>query len=164
MGMRNRNKRLELIEKQLISEPIVLLMPDGRTEMLPGHNDYVLNAWVRGPWRPDAGDGTDRPEPKLYRAGRRSHDRPGAGAVERTSRGWRAGSEPGVRNLVRRLQKLEGRLTDATGLVPHSEAWFAYYKDQFARWEVGEEFRCIPLAVIDRITEDADRGEKARTG
>lgn len=67
-----------------------------------------------------------------------------------------------MRNLVRRLRKLEGQLTDATGLVPHSEAWFAYYEDQFAKWEVGEEFPCIPLAVIDRIIEEADREEQAR--
>jgi hypothetical protein len=69
-----------------------------------------------------------------------------------------------VKSLVRRLQKLEGRLADATGLVPHSEAWFAYYEGQFARWEVGEEFPCIPLAVIDRIIEEADREEQARAG
>lgn len=69
-----------------------------------------------------------------------------------------------MRNLVRRLRKLEERLTDATGLVPHSEAWFAYYEDQFARWEVGEEFPCIPLAVIDRIIDEADREEQTRAG
>jgi hypothetical protein len=69
-----------------------------------------------------------------------------------------------VRNLVRRLRKLEGQLTDVTGLVPHSEAWFAYYEDQFARWEVGEDFPCIPLAVIDRIIEEGDREEQARAG
>ena len=67
-----------------------------------------------------------------------------------------------MRDLLRRVQRLEVRLTDATGLVPHSEAWFAYYEDQFARWEVGEEFPLIPLAVIDRIIEDADREEQAR--
>lgn len=56
------------------------------------------------------------------------------GAFERTRRECGAGGEPCVRNLVRRLLKLEGRLTDGTGLVPHSEAWFAYYGDQFGRW------------------------------
>jgi hypothetical protein len=75
------------------------------------------------------------------------------------SRERQAGREPGVRHLLRRLQNLEGRLTDATRLVPHSDAWFAYYEDQLARWEVGEEFPCIPLAVIDRIVEEADREE-----
>jgi hypothetical protein len=40
----NLRRRLEALEKDLVSsEPIVLLMPDGRTETLPGHNDYVLN-------------------------------------------------------------------------------------------------------------------------
>src|ERR1035438_8278097 len=34
-----------------------------------------------------------------------------------------------------------GRLTDATGLVPHSEAWFAYYEDQFGRLVDGENVR-----------------------
>jgi hypothetical protein len=67
-----------------------------------------------------------------------------------------------VRNFVRRLQKLEGRLTDATGLVPHSEAWFEYYGDQFGRLVDGEDVPYIPLAVIDRIVEEGDRVELAR--
>lgn len=67
-----------------------------------------------------------------------------------------------MRNLVRRLQKLEGRLTDATGLVPHSEAWFAYYENECGRFGAGEDVPCIPLAVIDRIVEEADRAEQAQ--
>jgi len=67
-----------------------------------------------------------------------------------------------VRNLVRRLQKLERRLTDTTGLVPHSEAWFTYYEDQCDRFAAGEDVPHIPLAVIDRIVEEADRAEQAR--
>jgi hypothetical protein len=39
----NLNRRLEALERQLTSEPITLLMPDGRTETLPGHTDYVLD-------------------------------------------------------------------------------------------------------------------------
>ena len=66
-----------------------------------------------------------------------------------------------MRNLLRRLQKLEGRLTDATGQVPHSEAWFAYYEDQFERLVDGENIPYIPLAVIDRIVAEADREEQA---
>jgi len=66
-----------------------------------------------------------------------------------------------VRNLVRRLQRLETRLTDATGLLPHSEAWFAYYEDQCDRFGDGEDVPCIPLAVIDRIVEEADRADQA---
>ena len=44
-----------------------------------------------------------------------------------------------MRNLVRRLQKLEERLTDATGLVPHSEAWFEYWEDKFVSSMDGED-------------------------
>ena len=40
--------RLEALEKDLVaSAPIVLLMPHGRTETLPSHNDYVLNLLSR---------------------------------------------------------------------------------------------------------------------
>jgi len=67
-----------------------------------------------------------------------------------------------VRNLVRRLQKLERRLTDAS-LVPHSEAWFAYYEDQCDRFAAGEDVPSIPLAVIDRIVEEGDRAEQAQS-
>jgi hypothetical protein len=31
-------RRLDALEQHLSSEPIVLLMPDGRTETLPGHD------------------------------------------------------------------------------------------------------------------------------
>jgi len=66
-----------------------------------------------------------------------------------------------LNSLVRRVQKLEGRLTDSTGLVPHSEAWFAYYEDQCDRFGDGEDVPYIPLAVIDRIVEEGDRAAQA---
>jgi hypothetical protein len=43
----NLRRRLEALEEQPTSEAILLLMPDGRTETLPGHNDYVLNLLSR---------------------------------------------------------------------------------------------------------------------
>jgi hypothetical protein len=43
----NLRRRLEALEEQLTSEPILLLMPEGHTETLPGHNDYVLNLLSR---------------------------------------------------------------------------------------------------------------------
>jgi hypothetical protein len=44
MSTINLRRRLAALEKGISpNELIVLLMPDGRTEMLPGHNDYVLN-------------------------------------------------------------------------------------------------------------------------
>jgi hypothetical protein len=43
----NLNRRLDALENQLTSEPILLPMPDGRRETLPGHNDYVINLLSR---------------------------------------------------------------------------------------------------------------------
>jgi len=44
MSTINLRRRLAALEKGISpNELIVLLMPDGRTETLPGHNDYVLN-------------------------------------------------------------------------------------------------------------------------
>jgi hypothetical protein len=52
----NLRRRLEALEEQLIIEPILLRMPDGSTQTLPGQNDYVLNLlWraVRGERTPE---------------------------------------------------------------------------------------------------------------
>ena len=44
----NLRRRLEALEQDFMSsKPILLLMPDGRTETLPGHNDYVLHLLSR---------------------------------------------------------------------------------------------------------------------
>ena len=50
------------------------------------------------------------------------------------------------------------------GLVPHSEAWFAFWEDKFDRLMDGEavDMRGFTLAVTDRIIERADRAEQAR--
>jgi hypothetical protein len=47
MNTINMRRRLEALEEQLTSEPIVLLMPNGRTETLSGQNDYVLDLLSR---------------------------------------------------------------------------------------------------------------------
>ena len=67
-------------------------------------------------------------------------------------------------SLARRLKKLEAARFDATGLVPHTEAWFAYYTDLLVRNMGGEEIEyCgkFPIEVIDRLVELADREEEA---
>ncbi|MGP8243965.1 MAG: hypothetical protein ACLQVN_05545 [Bryobacteraceae bacterium] len=48
----NFRRRLEVLEKGLIGEPILLQMPDGRTETIPGRGDYVLDLILRV-WRGD---------------------------------------------------------------------------------------------------------------
>lgn len=38
----NLRRRLAALEKRLISEPTLLMMPDGRTASIPGRSDYLL--------------------------------------------------------------------------------------------------------------------------
>lgn len=41
-------------------------------------------------------------------------------------------------NLESRLRKLESWQFDSTGLVPHSEAWFAFWEDKLERSIAGD--------------------------
>lgn len=67
-----------------------------------------------------------------------------------------------MRNVARRRKKLEARRFDATGLVAHSKAWFAYYTDIFDRGMRGEkvEHSTFPIEVFDRFVEAADREDQ----
>jgi hypothetical protein len=62
-------------------------------------------------------------------------------------------------NLTRRLKKLESRRYDATGLVPRSEAWFAFWENQFDRLVGGDDIggARIPIEVVHRMVEEVDR-------
>ncbi|HEY1206514.1 MAG: hypothetical protein ABSH46_23880 [Bryobacteraceae bacterium] len=69
-------------------------------------------------------------------------------------------------NLLRRVGKLEARLTDASGLVPRSEHWLAYWGHRIERLLGGEahgETGRIPLEAVDALvaasTAEANRGE-----
>ena len=64
--------------------------------------------------------------------------------------------------ILQRLRRLEKRLTDASGLVPESEVWFAYWENIFERWMAGEQPTFVgrfPLAVTDRIIARADMAD-----
>jgi hypothetical protein len=50
--MRNVHRRLELLEKRLTSEPVILQMPDGRRETLQGRGNFVPGLLARA-WRDD---------------------------------------------------------------------------------------------------------------
>ena len=72
-------------------------------------------------------------------------------------------------NLKSRVRKLEkSHHLDASGLVPHSDAWFAHYEREYDLFEALAETggdlsnMQIPLAVIDRIVEAADREDSLR--
>ena len=42
----NLRRRLAALEKRLISEPTLLVMPDGRTASIPGRGEYLLKLFV----------------------------------------------------------------------------------------------------------------------
>jgi len=72
----NIRRRLDLLEKRLTSEPIVLQMADGRTERLSGRGDYVLNLVAR------ACRGDRTPEMALIAQSISSSDPGGAHMIE----------------------------------------------------------------------------------
>lgn len=42
----NIRRRIEALEKRLISEPTLLFMPDGKTASIPGRSEYLLKLLV----------------------------------------------------------------------------------------------------------------------
>jgi len=57
-------------------------------------------------------------------------------------------------HFERRLRKLEARLTDRSGVVPNTEAWWDYWLPRVDSLIIGEEPGepgCIPLEVCDAI-------------
>jgi hypothetical protein len=67
-----------------------------------------------------------------------------------------------MNNLRQRLRKRETGMIGAIGHVPDSEPWFTYWEDIIDRFIAGEEpiFRGrIPLEVVDRLIEQADRAD-----
>ncbi|HEY4359584.1 MAG TPA: hypothetical protein VGN17_01380 [Bryobacteraceae bacterium] len=45
--MKHHRRRLDFLEKQIISEQILLRMPNGDTQRLPGHPNYLLDLMMR---------------------------------------------------------------------------------------------------------------------
>jgi hypothetical protein len=52
----------------------------------------------------------------------------------------------------RRLHKLEARLTDCSGLVPHTEGWWDYWMARVGKLIGGEKLdELVPLEFIDAL-------------
>ena len=64
-----------------------------------------------------------------------------------------------MKSLARRVRKLERRGTDATGLIPHSEAWYDYWIAELIDLIEGRRdpnAGMIPIEVLDRGLEEYD--------
>jgi hypothetical protein len=67
-----------------------------------------------------------------------------------------------MRNLERRLSKLEGILTDNHGLILYSEKWLAYWGNWMDRCMTEPDFapnEKIPLEAVDALMESAPDSE-----
>jgi hypothetical protein len=60
--------------------------------------------------------------------------------------------------LERRLRKLEARLTDRSGLVPHTKRWFDHWLTRLEKLVNGERpDESIPIEFCDALIAAADR-------
>jgi len=62
-----------------------------------------------------------------------------------------AQGEYGMKQLLRRLQKLEARRTDCIGLVPFSPEWRAHWDERFDRVLDGDDSVDLRGGALDRI-------------
>lgn len=68
-------------------------------------------------------------------------------------------------SLTNRVRKLEAKYLDATGLIPHSEAWFTFWEAKLDLLLAGEDIGNvrIPIEVTDRLIAAADAESLADT-
>jgi len=70
-------------------------------------------------------------------------------------------------NLNRRLKKLEAlRVTDASGLLPHSQGWLEYWEEQVQLYAAGRLPKgfLFPLSALESVirnTGDSALGDPA---
>ena len=66
----------------------------------------------------------------------------------------------GRANLLRRIEALESRSVDGSGLAPHSPAWLEFWQRQYHNFETGQEHAPLTLeavrAVMQAIPGDAE--------
>ena len=68
-------------------------------------------------------------------------------------------------NILRRVEALESRAVDGSGLVPQSPEWLAFWQQQFHLYEHGEEHVRLTLeavhAIMQATPDNGDAGEPA---
>jgi hypothetical protein len=62
-----------------------------------------------------------------------------------------------MHSLLRRVRRLEASRVDASGLVPHSDAWYAFYENVLdGMFEGKKPGMRMPIEVADRIMAMTD--------
>jgi len=68
-------------------------------------------------------------------------------------------------NILRRLEALESRTVDGSGLIPESAEWLAFWQRQFHLHETGQDHVRLTLegvrAVMQATPDDGDAGALA---
>jgi len=73
----------------------------------------------------------------------------------------------GRANILRRIEELETRLTDGSGLVPDSPQWLAFWQEQFHLFETGQPHVQLTLEGVRAVmqaTPDEDAGDVEGVG
>ena len=70
----------------------------------------------------------------------------------------------GRANILRRIEELETRLTDGSGLVPDTPQWLAFWQEQVRLYTTGQPHVQLTLegvrAVCQAIPDDAEEDEE----
>ena len=70
-------------------------------------------------------------------------------------------------SILRRIEELETRLTDGSGLVPHSPQWLAFWMRQYYLMETGQKHVQLTLdavrAIMNAIPDDYYEDDPERT-
>jgi hypothetical protein len=65
-------------------------------------------------------------------------------------------------NVLRRIEQLEARSMDGSGLAPHSPEWLEFWQQQMRLYETGQEHVQLTLEGIRAVMQATpDEGEAA---
>ena len=56
-------------------------------------------------------------------------------------------------NILRRIEELESRSVDGSGLVPHSPQWLAFWQQQFHLYETAQPHAQLTLEAVRAIMQ-----------
>jgi hypothetical protein len=68
----------------------------------------------------------------------------------------------GRTNILRRIEGLEARSVDGSGLIPHSPEWLAFWQRHLQLYEAGQEHARLTLEGVRAVMQAIpDNGEAA---
>ena len=67
----------------------------------------------------------------------------------------------GRANILRRIEELESRSIDGSGLVPHSPEWLAFWQEQVRLYEVGADHVRLSLEGVRAVMQATPDDDEA---